>query len=636
MASELAGDTRPFMVRLSRARFALLLLLLAAGAVFIELGRMDVESANEGQRAAPPIEMIQQNDYVIPTLNYEPYLAKPPLLYWTIAALYTFTGSYDELIARLPGALCAVALVLLIYLGFRKEAGEGPARWTALAFGSAPYFLERARWANLDTPLLLSTFLTLLLLWRAWRAEAFIRRLLLATGAGIALGAATMLKGPPPYLFVFSAFAAHLLLVSPAPGHLIGRLTKWTIPIALIACVQWLLPLASYAWSAGAHVITAPFPVALALFALLWGGAALYTGRGRLLRDGLPLLLTLVLGLGAAVPWGVAVLQRMSWSEIQALLASEVVTRTYAATAINSGSLFFYLRGIIGMLAPWGLLLPLHLSRRHWREDGQGYRFGIVFGWLSLALFSLIAGKEYEYVLPAAPFLLLPTGYHLAGIAEGSVPGWMAHYGRIWGRAVGWLLALGAPGLFVYVLLDEFHPWLAVETGAIALLVLALWFWPGRREGRFGVLARVALATWLVVTSALLTRSFHYTGDRSPREMGLTLRALADAGYRVEAVDMQPGMIFYTRRPIPVVFDPRRALDDAYVTRQVNDIRAKMSGQKPYFFLAREKFMNAVHAEDLLISEPLVGPVTNKDWILLGNGAGAAAFEAMFPARSAL
>lgn len=589
------------MTRLRAYQFVLLLTALAALAVFLELGRMDVVTANEGQRAAPPAEMLRRGDLIIPTLNDRPYLTKPPLLYWAIAGVYAMTGVVSELTARIPTAVCGLLMALCIYFGLRRRTGEGAARWTALAMFSSPYFLERARWAEIDVPLTLATFLAVVLLERALSAERRPHRLANALGAGLALGAATMLKGPPPYLVFFSAWLVFVLLESPAAATALWTGAKYT-------AIAFAIGLAL--WGTAYLGLQLPFPAALALLVAAWFFlAALYAGRA-LLRSIPVILLALVVALACAIPWAVAVLQRIGWTQLQALLNYEVVQRTHTATAINSGSPFFYAIALPIMLAPWGLLLPLHVSAPHWVDSNRYYRFSMLTGWLSVAIFSLIAGKEYEYILPAVPFLLVPLGYHLEELSYGAVPGWTGVWGRWWLRIMSVLIPVGAVGIVIWTLTAEFHWPLLIETSVIALIIVAIMFFRGRPD-----FSRVAICVPLLVTSVLLTRSFHYTGERSPKELATLCSRLLEAGYTVEGTItpenpisvVTPAIIYYLGHPIGADAKPE-------------SIRAKLEGDAPYFYLTREKQLES-YGEDEADRMRVFGPVTSKDYVLLGNRA---------------
>lgn len=587
------------LTRLRPYQFLLLLAALAALAVFLELGRMDVVTANEGQRAAPPAEMLRRDDLIIPTLNDRPYLTKPPLLYWAIAGVYVATGVISELTARIPTAVCGLFMALCVYLGLRRRTGEGPARWTALATFSSPYFLERARWAEIDVPLTLATFLAVIAVERALSAEQWPRRLATALGAGLALGAATMLKGPPPYLVFLSACLAYVLLECPNPAHVLWSGAKYTAIAFLTGLALWLAAFSG---------LQLPFPVALSLLVTAWFSLAVYHAGRAMLRS-LPLLIVvLAVALTCAVPWALAVLHRIGWAQLQELLNYEVVQRTHTATAINSGSPFFYVIALPLMLAPWGLLLPLHLSAPHWAGNNRFYRFSLLTGWLSVAIFSLIAGKEYEYILPAVPFLIVPLGYHLEELSYGAGHGWTGVWGTWWLRIIKVLIPFGAIGVVIWTVAAEFHWPLLIETSALALLIMVIMFFRGRPD-----LSRMAICVPLLVTSVLLTRSFHYTGERSPKELATLCSRLLEAGYTVEGTItpenpisvVTPAIIYYLGHPIGADAKP-------------GSIRAKLEGQVPYFYLTREKLLDWYEA-DAADQLRVFGPVTNKDYVLLGN-----------------
>ena len=70
------------------------------------------KSADEGRYAEIPREMIETGDYVTQRLNGLPFLEKPPLLAWSVAASYGLFGR-SEAAARIPVKLASVGLVLL-------------------------------------------------------------------------------------------------------------------------------------------------------------------------------------------------------------------------------------------------------------------------------------------------------------------------------------------------------------------------------------------------------------------------------------------------------------------------------------------------------------------------------------------
>jgi len=587
------------MSTMSVRNFLLLLLLLGLLAAFLELGRMDVSTANEGQRAAPPAEMIRSGDFVLPTLNGKPYLAKPPLLYWIIAGLYRATGVTSEWTARVPTATSFVLLALCIYLLFRRPAGETVARWAALCALSAPYFLERARWANLDVPLTLTTFLAVMALHAAWNAGGAGRRYTMASLGGVALAAATMLKGPVPYLFVATAALAYLLAESGNPGKAARQVLLWSLAALGVALILWVAGLASLG---RLHL---RFPLALVLLCGGWLWCVVRAPGAPHRHVWPPLLCAVALAIVLCAPWAVAVLQRLGWDYLHGLLNAEVTDRTHTATAINSGSPFYFVLALPVMLAPFGLLLPLHASRRAWHGFTPFYRYCVLAGWMSVALFSAIAGKEYEYVLPGVPFLLGALAFHLAHGKTTNLEGWEARYRNGWQRVMAVLLPVLAVGLPIYTVIEEFHVPLVIEETVIGLLALVILF----RGDRRALTARWAVAAVLLVAGVMLTRSFHYTGKRSPKAIARQCGDLVEAGYTVESSKVYPEFTFYAEHPIEEVIDP-------------DTVRERMEGEAPYFYLTREKFLTG--SEEAAGVSVISGPQGLKKLVLLANPAGAA------------
>src|SRR5436305_923435 len=70
---------------------------------------------DEGRYAQIPREMLARGDWVVPHLQGEPYLDKPPLLYWLVMLSYSVFG-VSEGPARLIPALAVHGPVLVVYL----------------------------------------------------------------------------------------------------------------------------------------------------------------------------------------------------------------------------------------------------------------------------------------------------------------------------------------------------------------------------------------------------------------------------------------------------------------------------------------------------------------------------------------
>ncbi len=90
--------------------------------------------ADECRRALVAIEMCLSGDYLMPTLNGEIYLNKPPLYSWIIAASYQVFGNYSAFALRFPVVLSILGHGLLIYFIVKRYCSTDVAGMTALAF----------------------------------------------------------------------------------------------------------------------------------------------------------------------------------------------------------------------------------------------------------------------------------------------------------------------------------------------------------------------------------------------------------------------------------------------------------------------------------------------------------------------
>ena len=121
---------------------------------------------DESRYAEIPREMLQRGDWITPRLQGEPYLEKPPLLYWVTAASFRLFGVHDWA-ARLPPALAVHGSVLLLYFFGRRFLGERAAFRGALMLSLAPGFVSIGRLLLIDGVL---TFCTTLALFAAFEA----------------------------------------------------------------------------------------------------------------------------------------------------------------------------------------------------------------------------------------------------------------------------------------------------------------------------------------------------------------------------------------------------------------------------------------------------------------------------------
>jgi 4-amino-4-deoxy-L-arabinose transferase-like glycosyltransferase len=89
------------------------------------LGSIPLLSLNEARRALPVQAMLTGGNWLLPRLNGELYITKPPLFYWLGAMVAELRGAADEWAVRLPSALA------VLWTGYRV-ALRWFGRWSAL------------------------------------------------------------------------------------------------------------------------------------------------------------------------------------------------------------------------------------------------------------------------------------------------------------------------------------------------------------------------------------------------------------------------------------------------------------------------------------------------------------------------
>lgn len=582
------------------------MVIVAAGAIaiFFELGRADIAIINEGQRSVPGIEMLQTGDFVVPRINGEVYIVKPPLLYWTLAGLYRVTGIVSEFIARLPNGLSGVLLIVAVYLYARRTLGVAAARWSAIVMAVTPLALHRARMADLDMPLAFTTALAIFWMWTALELPS--RRALRTIAAGLAFGAAILLKGPVGALFLIPAWAAHSIAHGPRAGQTVR--TGLIATLAFFAA-DWLLNLVHAFVPQDApillHRVMTP-PYGLIATAALWLWFAWRHGPAdRLRRLGI-LGAVVAMGMLIAAPWFLLAVRALGWDYWQDLLHDQAVDRTYVATEINSGTHFFYLIGFLTNIAPWSLLTPLFFvkSVRDAVSSSPAWTMTGLTAIVTMAIFSLIAGKEADYVLSAYPFMAIAFGGLLAALTAG-MDGWPARYFRGWAAILLPALAAGSVGVAIYASATETHKTaLLVEEWIFVAAVLAV-AWAMRAPARRPL--GVAVVALIAVTQGLVMQAHHYQGRNSPRPLGEAIRALQDRGERVEAALMRAPVSFYVRRLVTVQPDFSAAAQ-------------ALAGPTPYYYFCRERQLDEVRAgiqpDGIYL---LGGPYAREHYVLIGN-----------------
>ena len=226
----------------SRGRFALLI-FLAAALFFAGLGSAGIRRAPEARVAEVAREMLDSGEWLVPELNAQVRLQKPPLLYWTVAGAYMLRGRVDEATARIPTALCAIAAVLLAATLAGRLFGPRAGFLAGAFLATTRVFLQEGRRAEADVPMTLFVILAMLAFDRGFREGRAMGKALFFG----AMGFAFMTKGVPGVAIPLGAAAGWLAWEGRAreairPPFLAGLLLTLGIIAPWYALVWWTHP----------------------------------------------------------------------------------------------------------------------------------------------------------------------------------------------------------------------------------------------------------------------------------------------------------------------------------------------------------------------------------------------------------
>ncbi len=501
---------------------ALALVLAAALTCLAGLGEMPLSDRAEGRYAAGAAAMVRSGHYLVPTLNGRPYLERPILPFWSVAACFQALGK-DELAARLPSALAAFLLVVLTGLLVWRTAGSlAPAVLAAGALAFSPLLVLLGRACLPEAMFTLFTSFSLGAFFMAQEtAPPRDRVWYLAAWAGLGLGFLSQGSLAPalvlPPALIYSLCQNRL-------GQTLKRMQlPWGLSIFLLINLPWY-GLAFYELGAGFWQVLLPGRELGPFTRLLpgYGGKAAY-------------YLSLVFM--GAFPFSAA--------------AAPALARALARNPLRARR--------ADPMARLRLLAALSLLG-------------------TLLVFFLAPGKQLGCILSALPFAAILAGYFLWRLGAGEALGRAAR-ASFWGLlALGsavWFLALAGLPLGIKLLWPalENSPWSAAGVYALpaqaplmifwpllgALLAAALWAWPWwlrrrQRQGWLGLgLLGVGLAFCACLGLGLLPAAAGLVQEPA-REMALALRART--GDRVPVVSYgldKPSLLYYLDRDIPAL-----------------------------------------------------------------------------------
>lgn len=510
-----------------RAGHYLLLLTLGGFVFFLNLGGATLWDVDEGRNSTCAAEMMEAENWIVPTFNAQLRVDKPVLIYWLQIACYRAFG-INEFAARFPSALAALATVLLAYELARSMFGQTTGLTAGVILATSPMLCGAARFANPDALLNAFTVATLTIFWFGFRSRPAWWFALL----GISTGLAVLAKGPVGVVL---------------PGAVGGLFVLWQRDWRYFWNPRWLV-------ACGAFILTA----------IPW---YIYVGietkgeflRGFLLRHNLERGISamenhhgfpgyyLVVLLAGTMPWSIFLLASWwygFWSTIAQPWARCQGWWTQASESAISD-----------------LETPQQEEKPATEDRVAAYRLLACWIVVYLFFFSVAATKLPNYVLPiVAPCAVLIARF-LQRWRTGAVilPSWFWTLSTLAllligvGFVVGLSIA-GGVGEFAFLrgrYFQGLERW--APLGAIPILgaLVGAWFLRQRQAGRF-IIALTTTAVLLLAPFAAFGSAI-FNRYKAPRPLVEEIAMLGrDHDLRIGGfrVDHLPSLNFYVQRNI--------------------------------------------------------------------------------------
>ena len=132
----------------------LAVLAVLAIALFLGNVRAPLLEPTEARYAEIPRQMLLNGSWLVPVLDGQPYLDKPPLFYWLVMGAYQVGGVSDRVARWVPG-LAGILTVLVAWAWMRCRAGPRAAFLSAFLLVTCARFIHYERMLAMDSVLCL-------------------------------------------------------------------------------------------------------------------------------------------------------------------------------------------------------------------------------------------------------------------------------------------------------------------------------------------------------------------------------------------------------------------------------------------------------------------------------------------------
>ena len=510
--------------QLDGRKLATVLTLAAGGLLLLLAGASSLWDRDETFYAQTAQEMLRSGSWLVPTFNGEPFLHKPPLVFWLMAGSSKVLGN-TEIAFRLwsCGAMVGI-LGLLGWLASRLIAPASGLRLIGL-FATMPLMLVVGGAATTDALLLLCLIIAML----PW----FL--------------ALAKPEGDPAR--TNSSWPRALVM---GLGMGLGMLTKaplgLAVPGASLLLAWWLMRRASRVAVATARVLPPP----------------------PLFRD---LTIASVIGMLIYLAWAIPTNSATNGQFWEIAVLKHIIGRAAAPMENHGGPLWrsFPYYGVVVLVAclPWTAYLPAMLSSLLGGRLGDVRLRVVALAWFlpTFVGMTLVATKLPHYIVPALPGLALALVATLAAAESGALNPkdlrWLDRGRWLLAGLFGivglglivapWFLPLEDPRPAAEAVLDLWQLRHGAVGAGIVFLALPFLVW------RAWLVRPVAAARWLatgmvvIVLSASLFVLPSLNDFKSSDAVGRAVNRAAAPGVPVATAGFdEPSLLFaLDRAPVP-------------------------------------------------------------------------------------
>ncbi|TWU47884.1 ArnT family glycosyltransferase [Rubripirellula reticaptiva] len=235
IAAESKIQSKPWTKR--QETIAMWVLVAASAAILMPSLSYPLIEPDETRYAQIAIEMNDSQNWITPTLSGQPYLDKPPLMYWLTALSFKCFGN-TEMAARLPAVLASLATILVSFLLGKRILAARPAFLGSVALLLCGGFVFAGRFLILDSLLSFFVVTTLLSAYIAVRQESHHWGWWMFAGIACALGVLT--KGPVALLLCGPPVVVSAWLRQDSTRPKFLHWAAFGAPIAIV-CIPWYI-----------------------------------------------------------------------------------------------------------------------------------------------------------------------------------------------------------------------------------------------------------------------------------------------------------------------------------------------------------------------------------------------------------